>query len=160
MAGLKLTKTSLTAGVWQGVLTGQTGGPPQGIPALCVTHQSTELAGIEVVPFGVNAAGVSQADVGLGAVSSANASFANASSADVSSAGGRWTVRVPIPADLISDGVQSFVISDATTGTTLSSFAIIAGDALAEDIRAEMDLLRAELDLLKRAFRRHCVETA
>lgn len=155
MAGLKLTKTSLTAGVWQGVLTGQTGGPPQGIPALCVTHQSTELAGIEVVPFGVNAADISQADVGQ-----ANASFANASSADVSSAGGRWTVRVPIPADLISDGVQSFVISDATTGTTLSSFAIIAGDALAEDIRAEMDLLRAELDLLKRAFRRHCVETA
>jgi hypothetical protein len=30
---------------------------------------------------------------------------------------------------------------------------------LAEDIRAEMDLLRAELDLLKQAFRRHCVET-
>ena len=31
--------------------------------------------------------------------------------------------------------------------------------ALAEDIRAEVDLLRAELDLLKRAFRRHCQDT-
>lgn len=71
-----------------------------------------------------------------------------------------WSVRVPIPAHLISDGVQSFVISEAKTGETLSSFAILAGDALAEDIRAEMDLLRAELDMLKRAFRRHCVETA
>jgi hypothetical protein len=30
---------------------------------------------------------------------------------------------------------------------------------LDEDIRAEVDLLRAELDLLKRAFRRHCSET-
>lgn len=71
-----------------------------------------------------------------------------------------WSVRVPIPAALISDGVQSFVIADAKTGATLNSFAILAGDALAEDIRAEMDLLRAELDMLKRAFRRHCVETA
>jgi hypothetical protein len=26
-------------------------------------------------------------------------------------------------------------------------------------LRAEVDLLRAELDMLKRAFRRHCVET-
>ncbi len=71
-----------------------------------------------------------------------------------------WSVRVPIPAHLISDGVQSFVISEAKTGATLTSFVIVAGDALAEDIRAEMDLLRAELDMLKRAFRRHCVETA
>jgi hypothetical protein len=31
---------------------------------------------------------------------------------------------------------------------------------LEEDIRAEVSLLRAELDLLKRAFRRHCAETA
>ncbi len=70
-----------------------------------------------------------------------------------------WIVRVPIPAALISDGIQSFVIADAKTGETLDSFAILAGEALSEDIRAEMDLLRAELDMLKRAFRRHCVET-
>ena len=35
----------------------------------------------------------------------------------------------------------------------------LAGEALAHDIRAEIDLLRAELDMLKRAFRRHCLET-
>jgi hypothetical protein len=71
-----------------------------------------------------------------------------------------WVVRVPIPAQLISDGLQSFVISNPDTGETLESFAILAGDALADDIRAEIGLLRAELDMLKRAFRRHCAETA
>ncbi len=73
---------------------------------------------------------------------------------------GTWVVLVPVPADLIADGVQTFVISDARSGETLASFALLAGEALAEDIRAEIDLLRAELDMLKRAFRRHCVETA
>ena len=72
---------------------------------------------------------------------------------------GEWRIRVPIPADRISDGVQTFVISDAPTGDVLASFALVAGEPLAEDLRAEIDLLRAELDLLKRAFRRHCVET-
>ena len=71
-----------------------------------------------------------------------------------------WEVRVPIPAQLISDGLQSFVISNPDTGETLESFAILAGDALADDIWAEIGLLRAELDMLKRAFRRHCAETA
>lgn len=71
-----------------------------------------------------------------------------------------WEVRVPIPAQLISDGLQSFVISNPDTGETLESFAILAGDALADYIRAEIGLLRAELDMLKRASRRHCAETA
>lgn len=70
-----------------------------------------------------------------------------------------WTVEVPIQADLISDGVQTFLINDTVSGETLTSFALLAGEALAEDIRAEMELLRAELDMLKRAFRRHCLET-
>ncbi len=66
-----------------------------------------------------------------------------------------WQVEFAIPATLINDGMQTFVISDAQ-GQTLGSFAVVAGDALAEDIRAEMDLLRNELDLLKSAFRQHC----
>ena len=73
---------------------------------------------------------------------------------------GKWSVRLPIPAELIGDGMQTFIISDSKTGQSLASFAFLGGDALAEDIRAEVDLLRAELDMLKRAFRRHCVETA
>ncbi|TCP40608.1 hypothetical protein [Rhodovulum marinum] len=72
---------------------------------------------------------------------------------------GRYAVRVPIPADLLSDGVQTFVVREAAGGATLASFAIVAGAPLDHDLRAEIDLLRAELDLLKKAFRRHCVET-
>jgi hypothetical protein len=72
---------------------------------------------------------------------------------------GSWVVRVPIPAALIADGMQTFLIADSRSGETLASFSLLAGEALAEDVRAEMDLLRAELDMLKRAFRRHCVET-
>jgi len=70
-----------------------------------------------------------------------------------------WVVRVPIPAALISDGVQTFLINDARAGETLGSFALLSGDALSYDIRAEVTLLRDELDMLKRAFRRHCLET-
>lgn len=72
---------------------------------------------------------------------------------------GIWILRVPIPAELISDGVQTFVITDKRSGETLESFAVLSGDALSHDIRSEMALLREELDLLKRAFRRHCLET-
>jgi len=71
-----------------------------------------------------------------------------------------WIVRVPIPAHRIADGMQTFVIRDTREDVVLGSFSIVAGDALAEDIRAEMSLLRSELDMLKKAFRRHCVETA
>ncbi|QYX56614.1 hypothetical protein K1T73_16485 [Roseovarius sp. SCSIO 43702] len=70
-----------------------------------------------------------------------------------------WVVRVPIPVELISDGVQTFLINDAKSGDTLASFALLSGDALSYDIRAEVTLLREELDMLKRAFRRHCLET-
>ncbi|MDF1669458.1 MAG: hypothetical protein P1U83_07580 [Roseovarius sp.] len=70
-----------------------------------------------------------------------------------------WVVRVAIPTELISDGVQTFLIRDARDGQTLNSFALMAGDTLSHDIRAEVTLLREELDMLKRAFRRHCLET-
>lgn len=66
-----------------------------------------------------------------------------------------WQVRLPIPADRISDGVQTILIVDAD-GRTLASIPLLAGEALADDIRAELDLLRAEFDMLKAAFRRHC----
>ncbi len=35
-----------------------------------------------------------------------------------------------------------------------------AGSALDEDIRNDLSLLREELEMLKRAFRRHCADTA
>lgn len=72
---------------------------------------------------------------------------------------GRWVVRIPIPVEAVGDGVQTVLIQDASCGETLESFTLIAGEALGDDIRAEMALLRAELDMLKRAFRNHCRET-
>ena len=70
-----------------------------------------------------------------------------------------WALRVPIPVEVLSEGVQTFLIRDAASGDKLGHFTIITGVAMEDDIRAEMDLLRAELDMLKRAFRRHCLET-
>lgn len=66
-----------------------------------------------------------------------------------------WRVTVPIPARLISDGVQTFIICD-DQDNVLDSFTLISGQALAEDMRAEIALLRSELDMLKQSFRRHC----
>jgi len=71
----------------------------------------------------------------------------------------RWLVQIPVPASALSDGLQTIVISDKRTGATLNSFTILAGRDLDDDIRSEVALLRAELDMLKKAFRRHCVET-
>lgn len=73
---------------------------------------------------------------------------------------GDWLVRVPIPVELLTEGVQTFLIQDKATGARLEHFTIITGVAMEDDMRAEVDLLRAELDMLKRAFRRHCLETA
>lgn len=70
-----------------------------------------------------------------------------------------WNLRVELPADILTDGVQTFLIVDTETGATLDSFAILTGEPVADDLRGEIDLLRAELDMLKKAFRRHCVET-
>lgn len=70
-----------------------------------------------------------------------------------------WAVRVPIPAEVLSDGVQTFLIREVASGETLAHFTLITGVAMEDDMRAEVDLLRQELDMLKRAFRRHCLET-
>jgi len=71
-----------------------------------------------------------------------------------------WQLRIPVPVELLSDGVQVFQIIDKATGEKLDAFTILTGEPLDDDIHAEMELLRAELDMLKRAFRRHCLETA
>ena len=79
----------------------------------------------------------------------------------VSSQGeGAFALEVPIPAELLSDGVQCFVITDAESDERLGHFTIITGHPADDDMRAEIELLRAELDMLKSAFRRHCLETA
>lgn len=71
-----------------------------------------------------------------------------------------WLLRIPIPPELLADGVQTFLITDKISGDHLSDFTVVTGEPLESDVRGELDLLRAELDMLKRAFRRHCVETS
>lgn len=70
-----------------------------------------------------------------------------------------WVLQIPIPSNILSDGMQTLLIVDRTTGQPLDNISFMAGEALGDDLRAEVDLLREELDMLKRAFRRHCVET-
>ncbi|MCZ7675220.1 MAG: hypothetical protein M5U35_04110 [Roseovarius sp.] len=124
MSDLTLTKTRLFEGVWEGVLTRESGGHEA--PRVEVTHLQEPLAGVEVI---------ARPEDRL------------------------WVLRVPIPPQVIADGVQTFVIADKASGERIGDFALMSGDALAYDIRAEVTLLREELDLLKRAFRRHCLET-
>jgi hypothetical protein len=77
----------------------------------------------------------------------------------VSGPGPDWRLEVPVPAEALSDGVQILIVTDAMTGHWLGALTLIAGEVAGEDLRAEVALLRAELDMLKRAFRRHCAET-
>lgn len=72
---------------------------------------------------------------------------------------GRYAVRIPIPQEAIGEGVEAVLIRDRATGETLDQVFIAAGPAAEADVRAEVALLRAELDLLKAAFRRHVRET-
>ena len=60
---------------------------------------------------------------------------------------GDFAVRVPIPAEVLSEGVQTFLIRSGEE--TLAHFSIVTGVAMEDDLRAEIDLLRAELDMLK-----------
>lgn len=71
---------------------------------------------------------------------------------------GKWRLSLPIPAEVLADGVQTFLVRDLENGEIVERFSIVTGAPLEQDLRAEIDLLRAELDMLKRAFRRHCAE--
>lgn len=71
----------------------------------------------------------------------------------------QWHVRFAIPADRLADGAQVFVFENSETGDVLAHETIFVGDVVEDDIRGEIALLRAELDLLKRAFRQHCSES-
>ncbi len=72
---------------------------------------------------------------------------------------GHWVLSVAIPPETLGDGLQTYVMTSSPEGTVLGNLAVLAGQPLDADLRAEIGLLRGELDLLKRAFRRHCVET-
>ena len=119
---MTLTQTRITAGVWEGVLSGVEGAPP----VIAARHQDRALEGVTVTP--------------------------------VPGKPGRFSVLLSIPPSVLNEGVQTVLFH--LQGEVLAQVTIIAGVPLEEDLRAEISLLRAELDLLKRAFRRHCSETA
>ena len=68
-------------------------------------------------------------------------------------------LHITIPPSAVGAGVHSFVITEHQSSEVLARFTLIGGDLVDHDLRAEIDILRAELDLLKRAFRRHCADT-
>lgn len=77
-----------------------------------------------------------------------------------------WRIAAAIPAQKLSDGVQSFLLleDEGQEGDPpqpgalhLASLNIVAGRPLEEDLRAEINLLRSELDLVKRELRRLAV---
>ncbi len=70
-----------------------------------------------------------------------------------------WLLRIPVPLAAVADGVHTVVIHDQGADVKLGDFTLIAGSVVEHDLRAEVELLRAELDMLKRAFRRHCRES-
>ncbi|WP_170755750.1 hypothetical protein [Ruegeria lacuscaerulensis] len=65
-----------------------------------------------------------------------------------------WRLTVPVPNSALSDGVHTFLVVDEATSEKLGDFSIIAGSPVENDLRVEVELLRAELDMLKQAFRR------
>ncbi|MBP6677842.1 MAG: hypothetical protein KA156_02010 [Paracoccus sp.] len=77
---------------------------------------------------------------------------------------GRWRVAIAIPAERLSDGVQTFLLLEdpadsdgaqpAPDAVQLAHLTLIAGEMADTDLRAELDLLRSELDLVKRELRR------
>ena len=68
---------------------------------------------------------------------------------------GTVNVQIDLPASVLSDGVQVVALRSTTTGAVLDRLTFLAGAALDEDLRSEVALLRDELEILKRAFRRH-----
>lgn len=68
---------------------------------------------------------------------------------------GIWSVRVAVPPALLTDGVQTLLlVEDSTPRHPLASLSLVCGHVLESDLRAELGLMRAELDLLKRELRR------
>ncbi len=68
-------------------------------------------------------------------------------------------VRIELPREVIGEGVQSLMIVAEDNTAPLFVIRLAAGEALEQDLQSEIEQLRAELDLLKSAFRRHCAET-
>lgn len=117
----------LRAGQWSGTLTA-----PQAPPRVVVTHLGQIVAAARIRPAG--------------------------------DAGDRWLIEADLPVSLLSDGLHSLALiaDDGSSAdqplqpgaTRLAQLAVMAGAVLSDDLLAELEHLRAELDMLKREFRR------
>lgn len=76
---------------------------------------------------------------------------------------GQWRVEVAIPSNRLADGVQAFLLLEdggaagmplQSGARHLGSLTLVAGEMLDDDLRAELNLMRSELDLLKKELRR------
>lgn len=83
--------------------------------------------------------------------------------------GGGWRIAVTIPAERLSEGVQSFLLVEEPGDTDggsrpgalhLGRLTLVAGGLLDDDLLAEVALMRAELELLKKELRRLAAERA
>ena len=65
---------------------------------------------------------------------------------------GDWSLALPLPGEVLGDGLVTVVIE--TPEGILAQIPILAGEALAGDLAAEVARLRAELDVLKAVVQR------
>lgn len=70
---------------------------------------------------------------------------------------GAWRVTLRLPPAIMTDGAQTLVLGPRD-GDPLCLETLAFGDPLEADLRAELAALRTELDVLKRAFRRHLAD--
>lgn len=70
---------------------------------------------------------------------------------------GQWKATLILPASLITDGTHTLAIGPRG-GDPLCLETLAFGDPLEADLRAELSALRTEVEVLKRALRRHLAE--
>jgi hypothetical protein len=70
---------------------------------------------------------------------------------------GQWKATLILPTALISDGTHTLAIGPRG-GDPLCIETLAFGDPLEADLRAELSALRTEVEVLKRALRRHLAE--
>lgn len=71
---------------------------------------------------------------------------------------GGWQVEAEMGLAPLTDGTQTVFVR-LPDGTALDSVTVVTGLSAPEDLRAQVDALRDELDLMKTAFRRHVNES-
>lgn len=72
---------------------------------------------------------------------------------------GGWRVEGDLGPDLLTQGTRALEVR-LPDGTLLDVLTVICGLGAPEDLRAEVEALRAELGVLKAAMRRHLRETS